>query len=72
MNNFIPRYKIGQVVYQPKGKTYCQIQFYDALDATYCVKLISSKDDCNSGFGMAFLKEYELIPATDLAKAIFL
>ena len=72
MNRFVPRFKSGQILYDPKGKTYVEVQSYEVLDQLYCCKLLSSKSNKNSGFGLVFFKEKQLIPATDLGKAIFL
>ena len=71
MNKFVPRFQPKQILYDPKGNTYVQVLSYEVLDGLYCCKLLSNNSNKASGFGLMFFTEKQLLPATDLAKAIF-
>lgn len=68
MNNFAPRYKIGQIVFCLKYKACGKIMSYDVITKEYAL----SMDGRTRGILVTYLQERDLCPDTELAKAIYL
>jgi hypothetical protein len=65
-------FKVGDIAYCPKQKVLVEIQDDGGFAENMClVKMLSSKKNKNSGFGMVYVRPEELVPSTELASAIY-